>query len=180
MSKDFIDKLMVSLTRKKFCDMEKARKEGNIGILCGGRTSGRTYDHFMKIYAHAKLNGYTDIKVHFIDPHIDELEKENKHQKKVIDRLSRKIQKLTKKHIINDKFKEMLCFNMPDDVAIICMIKADYERNKSEYATFENLKSKNEFLMKRENKLQLIEQMFKSGTVDLKELNKIVMKEVKE
>lgn len=112
--------------------------------------------------------------------HEEYLEYENNRKQKVIDRLSRKIQRLTKKNIINDKFKEMLCFNMPDDVAIICMIKADYERNKSEYATFENLKSKNEFLMKRENKLQLIEQMFKSGTVDLKELNKIVTKEGEE
>lgn len=31
-----------------------------------------------------------------------------------------------------------------------------------------------EFLRKRENKLQLIEQMFKSGTIDLKELSNLV------
>lgn len=30
------------------------------------------------------------------------------------------------------------------------------------------------FLLKRENKLQMIEQMFESGTVDLKELHDLV------
>lgn len=38
----------------------------------------------------------------------------------------------------------------------------------------EELKRKNTFLMKRENKLQIIEQMFKNGVVDLAKLDKIV------
>ena len=37
--------------------------------------------------------------------------------------------------------------------------------------------TKNEFLTKRENKLQTIEQMYKSGSVDLDKLRKIVMEE---
>lgn len=40
--------------------------------------------------------------------------------------------------------------------------------------TYKDLHEKNEFLMKRENKLQLIEQMFKNGSVDLEELSKLV------
>lgn len=37
------------------------------------------------------------------------------------------------------------------------------------------LEERLEFLEKRENKLQTIEQMFKNGSVDLEELRKIVM-----
>jgi len=37
------------------------------------------------------------------------------------------------------------------------------------------LKQKLDFLTKRENKLQQIEQMFKSGMIDLDELRKIVL-----
>lgn len=40
--------------------------------------------------------------------------------------------------------------------------------------TYKDLHEKNKFLMKRENKLQLIEQMFKSGSVDLEELSNLV------
>lgn len=40
-----------------------------------------------------------------------------------------------------------------------------------------NLQNQNEFLTKRENKLQTIEQMYKSGSVDLDKLRKIVMEE---
>lgn len=65
------------------------------------------------------------------------------HDRKVIDRLSRKIQKQKK---------------------IISII------SNSNYI----LEQKYRFLMHRENKLQQIEQMFKSGTVDLKELTKLV------
>lgn len=36
------------------------------------------------------------------------------------------------------------------------------------------LKKQNKFLMERENKLQLIENMFKNEPVDLKELSKLV------
>ena len=41
----------------------------------------------------------------------------------------------------------------------------------------EQLQKQNEFLTKRENKLQTIEQIFKSGSVDLDKLRKIVMEE---
>lgn len=40
-----------------------------------------------------------------------------------------------------------------------------------------DLQEKNRFLTKRENKLQTIEQMYKSGSVDLDKLRKIVMEE---
>lgn len=39
---------------------------------------------------------------------------------------------------------------------------------------YNQLKNENNFLSKRENKLQLIEQMFQSGVVDLSKLSKIV------
>lgn len=39
------------------------------------------------------------------------------------------------------------------------------------------LKQQNEFLTKRENKLQTIEQIYKSGSVDLEKLRKIVLEE---
>ena len=41
-------------------------------------------------------------------------------------------------------------------------------------STIRKLEEENEFLRKRESKLQTIEQMYKSGIVDLSELNKIV------
>lgn len=41
-----------------------------------------------------------------------------------------------------------------------------------------DLQHQNEFLMKRENKLQMIEQMFNSGIVDLEKLSKLVKGEV--
>ena len=43
-----------------------------------------------------------------------------------------------------------------------------------EMPTYRDLYEKNQFLMQRENKLQTIEQMFRSGTVDLEELSKLV------
>jgi len=43
------------------------------------------------------------------------------------------------------------------------------------YAENQELKQKLDFLTKRENKLQQIEQMFKSGMIDLDELRKIVL-----
>lgn len=39
---------------------------------------------------------------------------------------------------------------------------------------YRDLYDKNEFLTKRDNKLQQIEQMFKNGQVDLSELSKLV------
>ena len=41
----------------------------------------------------------------------------------------------------------------------------------------EELKEKNKFLMERENKLQTIEHLFKTGEVDLAELTKLVMED---
>lgn len=41
-------------------------------------------------------------------------------------------------------------------------------------AMVERLEKQNKFLMERENKLQLIENMFKNKPVDLKELSKLV------
>lgn len=126
------------------------KKELNSGVMCGGRTSGRTYNSFIKIYEYAKRMGFTDVNVHFIDPQLYKLEKENAHQKKVIDRLSRKIQRLNKTLGI-----------------ISYSLDTSHERS-------ERLLSQNIFLIKRENKLQQIEQIFKSGTVDLGELTKLV------
>ena len=39
----------------------------------------------------------------------------------------------------------------------------------------QDLKEQNEFLIKRENKLQQIEMMFKNRSVDLEELSKLVL-----
>lgn len=43
------------------------------------------------------------------------------------------------------------------------------------YAENKDLKQKLDFLTKRENKLQQIEQMFESGMIDLDELKEIVL-----
>lgn len=48
----------------------------------------------------------------------------------------------------------------------------EYTKILLEYA--ERLEKQNKFLMERENKLQLIENMFKNEPVDLKELSKLV------
>ena len=45
-----------------------------VGVLCGGRTSGRTYENFLRIYRHAKINGYSDVEVTFIDPELNKLQ----------------------------------------------------------------------------------------------------------
>jgi hypothetical protein len=45
------------------------------------------------------------------------------------------------------------------------------------YLIDEEVMRQNEFLTKRENKLQTIEQMYKSGSVDLDKLRKIVLEE---
>lgn len=44
------------------------------GVLCYPRSSGRTYRQFLEIYKYAKLDGYDEIKIQFIDPHLDKLE----------------------------------------------------------------------------------------------------------
>lgn len=87
---------------------------------------------------------------------LNKIFEEKEHQKKVIDRLSRKIQKL-KRQVKHYRFSYLIANN-------------HLTRN---YIT----KRENDFLRKRENKLQLIEQMFKSGSVDLEELRKNVMED---
>lgn len=49
-----------------------------------------------------------------------------------------------------------------------------YEDYKYMYSEYQILKRENEFLRERENKLQLIEQLFKNEPVDLSELAKLV------
>lgn len=49
-------------------------------------------------------------------------------------------------------------------------------KNNSIILTNEKMQSEIDFLRERENKLQLIEQMFQSGTVDLDKLYKIIKK----
>ena len=49
------------------------------------------------------------------------------------------------------------------------------EQRKRRLIRITDLREQVEFLMKRENKLQQIEQMFKSGVVDLEKLHSIVM-----
>lgn len=85
------------------------------------------------------------------------------HQKKVIDRLSRKIQKLTKKNRINERWKEHY-----KNLCCLSYGGVRYTR------TIDKLEVENRFLRKRENKLQMIEQMFKNEFVDLRELTKLV------
>ena len=91
------------------------------------------------------------------------LMQKNQHQKKVIDRLSRKIQKLTKKNRINEGWKEHY-----KNLCCLSYGGVRYTR------TIDKLEAENRFLKKRENKLQMIEQMFKNGVVDLRELDKLV------
>lgn len=49
-----------------------------------------------------------------------------------------------------------------------------YEEHKILYSDSKKLERENEFLRERENKLQLIEQLFKNEPVDLSELAKLV------
>lgn len=57
-------------------------------------------------------------------------------------------------------------FGSFSEISLDCIEKQNEE--------IEKLQKQIDFLRKRENKLQTIEQMFKSGTVDLEELQKIV------
>ena len=57
-------------------------------------------------------------------------------------------------------------------------LKMLYEDYKETYAEYEKIKKQNEFLIERENKLQMIESLFMNEPVNLCELSKIV-KEVK-
>ena len=58
----------------------------NTNILCGGRTSGKTYEQFLKIYEYAKENGYKEINVTFIEPELYKLQQENKELQERIDK----------------------------------------------------------------------------------------------
>lgn len=53
-------------------NIEEALK---IGVICRPRTSGQTYNNFIRIYNQAKRNGYKDVNVIFIDPELDKLQK---------------------------------------------------------------------------------------------------------
>lgn len=53
-------------------------------------------------------------------------------------------------------------------------LRSLYEDYKILYSDFKKLEQENDFLRERENKLQLIEQLFKNEPVDLSELAKIV------
>lgn len=74
------------------------------------------------------------------------LAKENENLKLRIDRnnsilaiMNSKLEEENKELKEKLKMKEILCFNMPKGVDIICLTKSDYERNKYEYETYENL-----------------------------------------
>ena len=49
-------------------------KELETSVLCGSRTSQRTYNTFIRIYEYAKKNGYSDITIRFIEPEIIKLQ----------------------------------------------------------------------------------------------------------
>lgn len=49
-----------------------------------------------------------------------------------------------------------------------------YEDYKETYIEYEKLKQQNEYLIKRDNKLQLIEQLFLNKPVDLSKLSILV------
>lgn len=48
----------------------------NVGVLCGGRSQGRTYHQFIEIYKKARQDGFTDVNIRFIAPDIIELKKD--------------------------------------------------------------------------------------------------------
>lgn len=52
--------------------------------------------------------------------------------------------------------------------------KSLYESYKELYNEYERIKSKNEFLLERENKLQMIEMIFANEPIDLTELARII------
>ncbi|MBQ7798760.1 MAG: hypothetical protein IJ371_06535 [Clostridia bacterium] len=55
--------------------------------------------------------------------------------------------------------------------------KSLYESYKELYNEYERIKSKNEFLLERENKLQMIEMIFDNEPIDLTKLA-IIIKEM--
>lgn len=55
---------------------------------------------------------------------------------------------------------------------------AHYNSEKEFVDNYKKIINENIFLRKRENKLQLIEQMFKSGVIDLNRLNELIKNEI--
>lgn len=53
-------------------------------------------------------------------------------------------------------------------------LKILYEDYKETYIEYEKLKKQNEYLIKRDNKLQMIEYLFENEPVDLSKLTKLV------
>ncbi len=72
-------------------------------------------------------------------------------------------------------------FDKNDFAKIIRFLQEDRKEWINQYTKAHNdyvvLQSQNEFLTKRENKLQTIQQLFKSGSVDLDKLREIVLEE---
>lgn len=48
--------------------LKTTKKPFNFGLICGGRTAGRTYAQFLRIYEEAKLKGYDEITIRFFEP----------------------------------------------------------------------------------------------------------------
>lgn len=46
----------------------------NVGVCCGGRSSQKTYNNFVKMYSYAKENGFKGINITFISPELDKLQ----------------------------------------------------------------------------------------------------------
>ena len=65
---------------------------------------------------------------------------------------------------------------------IICEkeVRDNEPNNKCHVECIEKMQREIEFLRQRENKLQLIEQMYKSGVVDLEELYELVNEDVQD
>lgn len=97
------------------CEFYKKYKENEADLttvyLKGYEDGKEKYNHYKLLYQKVK-------------DRVDAVEKENqqlKEQLKLVETLT--------------------CFNMPDNMPMVCMFKADYERNKYEYETLDKYKS---------------------------------------
>ena len=79
---------------------------------------------------------------------------------------------MTKKEIALDLVRSWAL--QPTEPARFDFFIENYKKVLEELEYVENLEKQNKFLIERENKLQLIENMFKNEPVDLKELSKLV------
>ena len=77
-----------------------------------------------------------------------------------------------KSEVARISMSKKYAMRLPYDIAIIISDAIDAEVMILEDSP--SIEKLNEFLTKRENKLQRIEQLFKSGVVDLEELAKLV------